>query len=165
MRMVSAAIAAAATFCAIAPTAGDVVIDVSRDGIVENLSPPQPLAEAIYQALRTSTRSSQDVPAEQWYAVFRERNWIYARYAPAEKIDIGGRRRVVTEILMALPTTERGRKWPDCILVRTDMGVLSRAQWSACELQAVVDLARFDPSTQNPIYDTYCAFERGGEAR
>jgi hypothetical protein len=165
MRVLSATIAVATTLCAIAPAVGDVVIDVSRDGIVENLSPPQPLADAIYQALLTSTRSSQDVPAEQWYAVFRERNWIYARFAPAERIDISGRRRVVTEILMALPTTERGRRWPDYILMRTDIGVLSRAKWSACEMHAIVELARFDPSTQNPIYDTYCAEERRSEAR
>jgi hypothetical protein len=60
---------------------------------------------------------------------------------------------------MHLPTTERGRKWPDYILLRTDIGTLSRAKWSACEMHAIAELARFDPSTQNPIYDTYCAAE------
>jgi hypothetical protein len=166
MRFISAAIAIAAAVCASAPAAGDVVIDVSRDGVVENLSPPQPLADAIYQALLTSTLSSQSAPAEQWYHVFSEPNWIYARFAPAEKIDIGGRRRLVTEILMALPTTERGRKWPYFVLLRTDIGVLSRAKWSACEMHAIVELARFDPSTQDPIYDAYCAEERrAAEAR
>lgn len=85
------AIVIAAAVCISAPAAADVVIDVSRDGVVENLSPPQPLADAIYQALLTSTRSSQNVPAEQWYSVFTEPNWIYARFAPAEKIDIDGR--------------------------------------------------------------------------
>jgi hypothetical protein len=74
MRLIPTAIAVGAAVCAGAPAAGDVVIDVPRDGVVENLTPPQPLADAIYQALLTSTRSSQDVPAEHWYAVFRERN-------------------------------------------------------------------------------------------
>ena len=75
-------------------------------------------------------------------------------------MDIGGKQRIVTEILMPLPTSERGRSWPPYMLLRTDVGILSRAKWSACEMQAVVDLAQFDPSTQNPIYDTYCAGER-----
>ena len=160
MRFIATAIAVAAAVGANGPAAGDAVIDVSRDGVVENLSPPQPLADAIHQALLTSTRSSQDAPAEHWYAVFSEPNWVYARFAPAAKIDIDGRRRVVTEILMSLPTTERGRKWPYYILLRTDVGVLSRAKWSACQMHAIVALARFDPSTQDPIYDTYCAAER-----
>ena len=92
--------------------------------------------------------------------MFTEPNWVYARFAPALTMDIGGKQRIVTEILMPLPTSERGRSWPPYMLLRTDVGILSRAKWSACEMQAVVDLARFDPSTQNPIYDTYCAGER-----
>jgi hypothetical protein len=163
MRFTSIAFAAAVAVFAQGPAVSDVVIDVSRDGIVENLSPPQPLADAIYQALLTSNRSSQNAPAEHWYAVFSAPNWIYARFAPAAKLDIDGRRRIVSEILMSLPTTERGRRWPDYILLRTDIGVLSRAKWSACEMHAIVELARFDPSTQDPIYDTYCAAERRPE--
>jgi hypothetical protein len=121
------------------------------------------LADALYQALLTSNRSSQVAPAEHWYPVFSTPNWIYARFAPAAKLDIDGHRRIVSEILMSLTTTERGRRWPDYILLRTDIGVLSRAKWSACEMQAIVDLARFDPGTQDPIYDTYCAAEREAE--
>jgi len=159
MRFVAPTIVLAAALFSSGTAASDVVIDVSRDGVVENLSDPQPLADAIQLALTPST-PSRDATTEHWYAVFTESNWIYTRFAPALKLDIGGEQRVVTEVLMSLPTSERGRNWPDYMLLRTDIGILSRAKWSACEMHAIVELARFDPSTQNPLYDTYCAGER-----
>ena len=141
-----------------------MVIDVSRDGVVENLPDPQPLADAIQLALTPPT-ASLDATAERWYAAFSEPNWVYARFAPALKMAISGKQRTVSEILTPLPTSERGRSWPPYMLLRTDIGILSRAKWSACEMHAIVELARFDPSTQNPIYDTYCAGERGAGER
>lgn len=147
-------------------------VDVSRGRVIENLHPPQPLVNAILTAVESSQRSSQENPAAAWFATFDGPDWIHVRFAPATRIWISGTGRdeliAVSEILISLPAGPAGRRWPYYVMLNTDLGVLSRAKWSGCEMREIVEQAGFDPSTEDPIYKDYCPTvdeERAAEAQ
>jgi len=82
MRAISAVIVFGAAAVSNGQSANQAVIDVSRDGVIENFYPPQPLVNPILTAVESSQRSSQENPEDRWYEVFMEPNWIHVRFAP-----------------------------------------------------------------------------------
>jgi hypothetical protein len=62
----------------------------------------------------------------------------------------------VREILMSFPTNASGRRrWPDFIMLKTDIGTLSQAKWTACEIRDIATGAGLD-SKDDPQLDEFC---------
>jgi hypothetical protein len=140
-----------------------VSVDVCRDGSIEALKAPEKLIGAILNALRYSQKSSQENPTNDWGKVCAQPNWIHARFSPPKLLLLNGGKSdgatAISEILIVFPTGDGGRRWPDYILLKTDVGTLSQAKWSACEMREIVTAAAFDPRREAFPFNTHCVAE------
>jgi hypothetical protein len=144
-----------------------VDIDISRNGVIETIGSPEKLAELLLSIAERCGKSSQKDPAAHWDEAFTQPNWIRASFVPGREMRIAAGRRdaatQISEILVPFPTSARGRRWPDFILLKTDVGVLSIAKWSVCEMNDLVVEAKFDLKDEaEPFqqYRDYCTTAR-----
>jgi hypothetical protein len=147
--------------------ATQVDIDVSRNGVIETIGSPEKLAELLLSIAERCGKSSQKAPADHWDEVFTQPNWIRASFVPDKEMRIAAGRRGaatrISEILVPFPTSAQGRRWPDFILLKTDVGILSIAKWSVCEMNDLVVQAKFDLKDEaEPFqqYRDYCTTAR-----
>jgi len=146
----------AVDFAAAEPETG-VSIAVCRNGVTDAARSPDKLTAAILKAVSHSTASSQTNPADDWDKIFAQPNWVHVQFSPATDLSLNIGRTAVSEILMEFPTTDVGRRWPDYILLKSDVGILSRAKWSVCDMREIVTAAAFDPKDEAAPFNTYCA--------
>jgi hypothetical protein len=157
-------IAVLAAFCAVdfsaAEPEADVSIAVCRNGVTDAAQSPEKLTAAILKAVSHSQASSQTNAADDWDKIFVQPNWVHVQFSPATDLSLNTGRTAVSEILMVFPTGDIGRRWPDYILLKSDIGILSRARWSVCDMREIVSAAAFDPKDEAPPFNTYCASGR-----
>lgn len=159
----SSAVALLCALCASGLAWGDeatgVDIDVSRNGVIETIGSPEKLAELLLGIAERRGKSSQKDPAGHWDEVFTQPNWIRASFVPNKEMRIAAGKRdaatKISEILVPFPTSSQGRRWPDFILLKTDVGILSIAKWSVCEMNDVVGEAKFDLRDEAEPYQQY----------
>jgi hypothetical protein len=147
--------------------AAQIDIRVSRNGVIETLGSPEKLAELLLSIAERCGKSSQTDPADHWDEIFTQPNWIRARFVPDKEMRIAAGRHGaatrISEIRVPFPTSAQGRRWPDFILLKTDVGVLSIAKWSVCDMKDLVEEAKFDLKDEAEPYRNYrdhCATDR-----
>lgn len=154
-------IAALGTFCAVNYAAAEpetgVSINVSRDGAIKAAHDPEKLTDAILKAVNHSQASSQKSPADEWDKIFGQPNWVHVQFSPARVLPLNTGKTAINEILIMFPAGDTGRRWPDYILLKSDIAILSRARWSVCDMREIVTAATFDPKDEAPPFSAYCA--------
>jgi hypothetical protein len=139
--------------------AAQIDIDVSRNGVIETIVSPEKLSALLLSIAQHSQASSQEDPAAHWDEVFTQPNWIRASFVPARQMRLAAGKRDaatrVSEILVLFPTSPQGRRWPDFILLKTDVGVVSVARWSVCEMSNLVAEASFELKDEAVTYQRY----------